>query len=112
MTAAYPAMSVIAAVVVVVLELAWLRTGIFRLRSYWVAMAIVFAFQIPIDGWMTKLSDPIVIYDPDALSGLRFPLDIPTEEFIYAFAMVTLAIMLWERRKPAAASSEGGAKVE
>jgi lycopene cyclase domain-containing protein len=111
-TAAYPAMSVIAAVVVVVLELAWLRTGIFRLRSYWVAMAIVFAFQIPIDGWMTKLSDPIVIYDPDALSGLRFPLDIPTEEFVYAFAMVTLAIILWERTKPQSRSSRAGTKVE
>ena len=100
MTAAYPAMSVAAAAVVVVLELAWLRTGIFRMRSYWVTMAVVFAFQVPIDGWMTKLSDPIVIYRPDVLSGLRFPLDIPTEEFAYAFAMVTLAIILWERAGP------------
>ena len=97
MIPAYPGMSIAAAVVVVALELLWLRSGIFGLRSYWVAMAVVFAFQIPIDGWMTKLSDPIVIYDPDALSGLRFPLDIPTEEFAYAFAMVTLAIILWER---------------
>lgn len=105
--AAYPAMSIAAAVVVIVLELAWLRTGIFRLRSYWVAMAIVFAFQVPIDGWMTKLSDPVVIYNPDALSGLRFPLDIPTEEFVYAFAMVTLAIMLWERAKPPGRSQVG-----
>ena len=112
MTAAYPAMSFIAAVVVVVLELAWFRTGIFRLRSYWLAMAIVFAFQIPIDGWMTKLSDPIVIYNPDALSGLRFPLDIPTEEFVYAFAMVTLAILLWERAKPGPRSSPARPKVE
>ena len=96
-------MSIIAAVVVVVLELAWLRTGVFRMRSYWIAMAIVFAFQIPIDGWMTKLSDPIVIYDRDALSGWRFPLDIPTEEFVYAFAMVTLAIALWERARKASA---------
>jgi lycopene cyclase domain-containing protein len=94
---AYPVMSVVAAVAVVAAELAWLRTGIFRRASYWVAMAIVFAFQIPIDGWMAKLSDPIVIYNPKVLSGLRFPLDIPTEEFVYAFAMVTLAIALWER---------------
>jgi lycopene cyclase domain-containing protein len=102
---AYPGMSMAAALIVVVVELAWLRTGIFRLRSYWVAMAVVFAFQIPIDGWMTKLSDPIVIYNPDALSGLRFPLDIPTEEFAYAFAMVTLAIMCWERAGPASKST-------
>jgi lycopene cyclase domain-containing protein len=98
---AYPAISFGAAIVVVALELSWLRTGVFKRRSYWVAMAIVFAFQVPVDGWMTKLSDPIVIYDPDVLSGLRFPLDIPAEEFVYAFAMVTLAIVLWERAKMA-----------
>lgn len=108
MIPAYPGMSIAAAVIVVVVELAWLRTGIFRLRSYWVAMAVVFAFQIPIDGWMTKLSDPIVIYNPDALSGLRFPLDIPTEEFAYAFAMVTLAIMCWERAGPPSGSTRSG----
>ncbi len=112
MIPAYPGMSIAAAVIVVVLELAWLRTGIFAMRSYWVAMAIVFAFQIPIDGWMTKLSDPIVIYNPDALSGLRFPLDIPTEEFVYAFAMVTLAIMCWERARPAWESAPSDSTVE
>lgn len=96
MIPAYPGFSVLAAVVVVVLELAWLRTGIFRLRAYWIAMAIIFAFQIPVDGWMTKLSDPIVIYNPEVLSGWRFPLDIPTEEFVYAWAMLTFAIVLWE----------------
>ena len=40
------------------LELAWLRTGIFATAQYWIAMAIVFAFQIPMDGWLTKLSNP------------------------------------------------------
>ena len=107
---AYPTMSLAAVAVVVGIELLWLRTGIFRLVSYWVAMAIVFAFQVPIDGWMTKLSDPIVIYRPDVLSGLRFPLDIPTEEFAYAFAMVTLAIILWERAGPTRRGGEEAAR--
>lgn len=97
MIPAYPGFSVLAAVVVVVLELRWLRTGVFRLPAYWISMGIIFAFQIPVDGWMTKLSDPIVIYNPEVLSGWRFPLDIPTEEFVYAWAMLTLAIVLWER---------------
>ena len=97
MIPAYPGFSLLAAVAVAALEVLWLRTGVFRLRAYWLAMVIVFAFQVPVDGWMTKLSDPIVIYDPDALSGIRFPWDIPSEEFIYAFAMVTMAIVLWER---------------
>ena len=97
MIPAYPGFSLLAVVVVVALELGWLRTGVFREKAYWIAMAIVVAFQIPVDGWMTKLSDPIVIYNPDVLSGWRWPLDIPTEEFAYAWAMLTLAILLWER---------------
>ena len=51
----------------------------------------------PVDGWMSKTSDPIVIYDPAALSGIRFPWDIPVEEFVYAFALVTLTMLLWDR---------------
>lgn len=97
MIPAYPGFSLLAVVVVVVLELRALRTGIFRQKAYWIAMAIVFAFQIPVDGWMTKLSAPIVQYNPEVLSGWRWPLDIPTEEFAYAWAMLTLVILLWER---------------
>lgn len=97
MIPAYPGFSLLAVAVVVALELAWLRTGVFRQRAYWLAMLVVFAFQVPVDGWMTKLSDPIVIYNPSVLSGVRFPFDIPLEEFAYAWAMVTFAILLWER---------------
>ncbi len=98
MIPAYPGFSILAAVLVVVLELRWLRTGVFREKAYWIAMAIVFAFQIPVDGWMTKLSAPIVVYNPEVLSGWRWPLDIPTEEFAYAWAMLTLGILVGERR--------------
>ncbi|MGH9165143.1 MAG: lycopene cyclase domain-containing protein [Acidimicrobiales bacterium] len=97
MIPAYPGFSVLAAVVVVLIELRVARTGIFRMPAYWIAMAVVVAFQIPVDGWMTKLSDPIVIYNPEVLSGWRWPLDIPTEEFVYAWAMLTLVIVGWER---------------
>ncbi len=54
-------------------------------------------FQVPVDGWLTKLSDPIVIYSPDEMLGLRAPWDIPIEDFGFGFAMVTLAILLWRR---------------
>jgi lycopene cyclase domain-containing protein len=91
-------MAVAAAGVVVAAELTWLRTGIFRLKAYWVTMAIVIAFQIVVDGWLTKLSSPIVTYNAAEFSGWRFPLDIPIEDFLYGFALVTAAILLWERR--------------
>ena len=93
----YTVLTGVAVVGVVLLELCWFRTGIFGSLQYWVSMIIVFAFQIPVDGWLTKLSDPIVIYNPEQMLGLRAPWDIPIEDFGFGFAMVTLAILLWRR---------------
>ncbi len=93
----YTVLTVLAILAVVLLELLWLRTGIFRTAQYWLSMLIVFGFQIPVDGWLTKLSDPIVIYDAEQMTGVRFPWDIPIEDFGFGFAMVTLAILLWRR---------------
>lgn len=93
----YTLASLAAAAGVVALEVAWLRTGIFRRWSYWVTLVIVFAFQVPVDGWLTKLSAPVVIYRSSQFSGIRFPWSIPIEDFAYGFALVTMAILLWER---------------
>jgi lycopene cyclase domain-containing protein len=94
----YTVLTVVSVVLVVVLELAVFRTGIFRSAQYWIAIVIVFAFQVPVDGWLTKLSDPIVVYNPDQMLGLRVPWDIPVEDFGFGFSMVTLTIMLWRWR--------------
>jgi lycopene cyclase domain-containing protein len=93
----YPTMSVLAAIVVVALELLWFRSGVFRSRAYWIAMGIVFAFMVPVDGWLTKLSAPIVKYDDADTSGWRPVWDILGEEFLYAFALLTLVILCWDR---------------
>ena len=95
--AEYPILTAIAIVAVIALELAWLRTGIFRSAQYWIAIAIVAFFQCLVDGWLTKLSDPIVIYNPAEQSGLRFPWDIPVEDFGFGWAMVTLTLLVWLR---------------
>ncbi len=93
----YPTLALLAAAAVLALELLVWRTGLLRSRAYWLAMAIVFAFMIPVDGWLTKLSAPIVIYNPDDVSGWRPVWDILAEEFAYAFAMLTLVLLCWER---------------
>jgi lycopene cyclase domain-containing protein len=100
----YTVAAVVAAVAVVALELAWFRTGIFGKASYWVAMAIVFFFQALVDGWLTKLSAPVVIYGRRQFLGVRFPFSIPIEDFVYGFALVTLTIVLWERAGSMASS--------
>lgn len=103
----YTVLTVLAVVAVVVAELVYFKTGIFSTAQYWLSIAIIFAFQILVDGWLTKLSAPIVIYDPDEFLGLRVPWDIPIEDFGFGFAMVTLTILLWRRWLDRRQSSEG-----
>ena len=95
----YTVPAVVSVAAVVAAELTVLRTGLFRRPAYWAAIVIVLAFQIPVDGWLTKLSAPIVLYNRAAVTGLRFPWDIPVEDFLYGFALVTAALLLWERQK-------------
>jgi lycopene cyclase domain-containing protein len=105
----YPTLAVIAALATIALELLVVRTGIFRDRSYWISMAIVYVFMVPVDGWLTKESAPIVQYRPSDTSGWRPVWDIPAEEFLYAFALLTLVILVWERLG-AAETSEAEAR--
>lgn len=93
--AEYTAAVVVAVLIVIGAEVRWARTGIFRSAQYWIAMAIVAFFQVLVDGWLTRLPDPIVGYDPDQLTGVRIPLDIPIEDFGFGFALVTATIMMW-----------------
>jgi lycopene cyclase domain-containing protein len=93
----YSPLAVVAAGGVVGAEVVWLRTALFRRLEHRVTMAIVFAFQVAVDGWLTKLSAPIVCYDPRRLSGARFPWDIPVEDFLFGFALVTTTLLIWVR---------------
>jgi lycopene cyclase domain-containing protein len=95
--AVYPASALAAAALVVALELVVLRSGLFRDPAYWVSMAICFAFMIPVDGWLTKHSAPIVMYRPTDTSGISPIWDIPLEEYAYAFALLTLVMLTWDR---------------
>jgi lycopene cyclase domain-containing protein len=95
----YTVPAVVAVLAVGALELTVLRTGLFRRPAYWLSMLIVLGFQILVDGWLTKLSAPIVVYDNRQTSGIRFPFDIPIEDFFFGFALVTGVLLLWERQR-------------
>ncbi|MDT5021097.1 MAG: hypothetical protein QOG47_351 [Mycobacterium sp.] len=95
----YTVPAVVSALAVGALELAVLHTGLFRRPAYWLSMVIVVGFQIVTDGWLTKLSAPVVVYDDRQTSGIRFPWDIPIEDFLFGFALVTAVLLLWERQR-------------
>ena len=95
----YTAPAVLAVLAVCALEFTALRTGLFRRPAYWLSMVIVVGFQILVDGWLTKLSAPIVVYDDRQTTGIRFPFDIPVEDFLFGFALVTAVLLFWEGQR-------------
>jgi lycopene cyclase domain-containing protein len=90
----YTAASALGIVLAVLLELLVLRTGLFRDPRYWVALAIVAAFQLLVNGVLT--CPPIVSYDPAEILGPRI-VCAPIEDLGFGFAMVTTTIALWRR---------------
>lgn len=101
----YTVLAVVAVVATVALE-RWSRTRVFARTQFWLAMAIVFGFQVLVDGWLTKLSAPIVLYSPEQFLGVRWPWDVPVEDYLFGFAMVAGTIVLWERAKQARAKED------
>jgi lycopene cyclase domain-containing protein len=109
----YTAAAVIAVLGVVLLEARVLHTGLLQTRAYWIAIGICYAFMIAVNGWLTKLSAPIVLYDDDAVTGWRFPWDIPVEDYLFGFALLTLAMLLWDAaapKRPPTAEVEGAGR--
>jgi len=94
----YTAASALGIVLAVLLELLVLRTGLFRDPRYWVALAIVAAFQLLVNGVLT--CPPIVSYDPAEILGPRI-VCAPIEDLGFGFAMVTTTIALWRHSAPA-----------
>jgi lycopene cyclase domain-containing protein len=93
----YTAASALGIVLSVLLELLVLRTGLFRDSRYWVALAIVAAFQLLVNGVLT--CPPIVSYDPAEILGPRI-VCAPVEDLGFGFAMVTTTIALWRHAGP------------
>ncbi len=92
----YTVLTLTAVVVVVVLDVALVRTRLLATVSFWITLSIVWGFQILVDGWLTKLTAPIVIYDEASFSGVRIFFDSPIEDFGFGFAMIVATLMAWE----------------
>lgn len=92
----YTLLAAVSVGLVVALEVFVLHTGLLRTRTYWLSMAICYGFMIAVNGWLTKLSAPIVTYDPDAIVGWRVPWDIPVEDYLFGFSLLTLTMVLWD----------------
>ena len=88
------AASVIAAVA---FDLLIVRTRVMLTAAFWASLCIMWSFQVLVDGWLTKQSSPIVLYNENELSGRRIFFDSPIEDFAFALAMIVLTLSVWER---------------
>jgi lycopene cyclase domain-containing protein len=92
----YTALAAVGVVATVMFDLFVVRTRVVRTASFWTSLGIMWAFQVLVDGWLTKLSAPIVLYNPDTFSGRRVFFDSPVEDFAFAFAMIVLTLSVWD----------------
>lgn len=76
------------------------RARVIRTATFWITWVVVAAFQIPVDGALTRLSAPVVEYRAGTYLGVRLDHAIPIEDFLYGFALVLLTISLWVRFGP------------
>ena len=80
-----------------------------RRKAFWASYAILFGFQLLVNGVLTGLR--IVRYDPDAILGLRLAY-APVEDLGFGFALILLTLSCWValgRRRGVACRLGGGA---
>lgn len=91
----YTVAAVAAATVVVLVDRFHWRSGLVRSTAWRCTMAICLVFMVLTNGWLTKLSAPIVIYAAGEKTPWRFPFDIPVEDYCYGFALLHWVLCRW-----------------
>jgi len=69
-----------------------LRTKLLYRKAFWVSYAILFCFQLLVNGVLTGLR--VVQYDPDTILGLRLAY-APVEDLGFGFALILLTLSCW-----------------
>lgn len=62
--------------------------------DFWVAYAIIFFFQLLMNGFLTGI--PVVTYNPHVIIGLRI-VYAPVEDLGFGFGLVLLVLTVWTR---------------
>jgi lycopene cyclase domain-containing protein len=88
----YTAAAVLGAVAAVLVDLFVLRTRLVTRAVFWSTYPIIVFFQLISNGILTGRH--IVIYDPDAIIGLRI-VYAPVEDLVFGFALILLTLSTW-----------------
>ena len=76
----------------ILFDLYIIKSRLLTRAIFWTSYAIIVFFQLITNWWLT--SREIVMYDPDAIIGLRIA-SAPAEDLFFGFALVLSVMSLW-----------------
>ncbi|MBM3698599.1 MAG: lycopene cyclase domain-containing protein [Actinobacteria bacterium] len=88
----YTEIAITAFLLSILLDLFITKSRLLTRAVYWTSYAIIIFFQLITNWWLT--SREIVMYDPDAIIGLRIA-SAPVEDLFFGFALVLSVMSLW-----------------
>ena len=80
----YSDIAIAAFALAVMNDLFGFKTSMLTRPAFWTSYAIILPFQFLTNWWLTSRN--IVMYDPDAIVGLRF-FSAPAEDVLFGFAL-------------------------
>lgn len=89
----YSDIAITAFSIAVMTDLFFFKTSMLTRPAFWTSYAIILPFQFLTNWWLTSRN--IVMYDPDAIVGLRI-FSAPAEDILFGFALVLAVMGLWE----------------
>lgn len=89
----YSDIAIMAFALAVMVDLFVFKNSMLTRPAFWTSYAIILPFQFLTNWWLTSRN--IVMYDPDAIMGLRF-FSAPAEDVLFGFALILSVMGLWE----------------
>jgi lycopene cyclase domain-containing protein len=88
----YTQIAIAAVALAAVLDLFVLRTRLLTRKAFWASYAIIVAFQLLTNWWLTSRN--IVMYDRHQILGPRLA-SAPLEDLAFGFSLVLVVLALW-----------------
>lgn len=88
----YTDIAIVAFIASIIADRFLIKSKLLTRKVFWTSYAIILFFQLLTNWWLTSRN--IVMYNPDAIIGLRIA-SAPVEDLFFGFALVLLVMNLW-----------------
>lgn len=88
----YTDIAIVAFIASIIADRFLIKSKLLTRKVFWTSYAIILFFQLLTNWWLTSRN--IVMYNPDAIIGLRIT-SAPVEDLFFGFALVLLVMNLW-----------------